>query len=188
MSLAVIISLAIVALLVVIAILIYNSLVRLRVRVRTAWAQIDAQLKRRHDLIPNLVASVRGYLGHESSVLERISTLRETAAKAGDDVTARAGAERALGGALGQLLARVEAMPNLKGNTTVLALQEELATTENRIGFARTHYNESAGVYNASIATIPNVLVAEPCGFRPADFFVIDEPVSVPQVSLERVA
>lgn len=183
-----IIAIAVAALLILIAIAIYNGLVRARMRVRTAWAQIDAQLKRRHDLIPNLVASVRGYFAHEADVLERVTTLRERAAGAGDDVAKRAGAETALSGALGALIARVEAMPDLKANTTVLALQEELATTENRIAFSRQHYNETAGDYNGAIATIPNILVARPCGFQPVAFFEIDVPATVPVVSLERVA
>ena len=188
MSPTAIVSLTVVATLLLIGIVIYNRLTTARVRVRTAWAQIDAQLKRRHDLIPNLVASVRGYLGHEAAVLERVTTLRENATRAGNDVAARAGAERALSGALGQLIARVEAMPDLKANTTVLALQEELATTENRIGFARQHYNDTTGEYNAAIATIPNVLVARPCGFTTAAFFVLDVTSAAPVFTLERAA
>ena len=183
-----IIAIAAAALLILIVIGIYNGLVRARMRVRTAWAQIDAQLKRRHDLIPNLVASVRGYFDHEADVLERVTTLRERAAGAGDDVAKRADAEGALSGALGKLIARVEAMPDLKANTTVLALQEELATTENRIAFSRQHYNETTGDYNGAIATIPNVLIARPCGFQPAAFFEIDVPTTVPIVSLGRAA
>ena len=183
-----IVTLAILGTVLLILIAIYNTLIRGRVRVRTAWAQIDAQLKRRHDLIPNLVAAVRGYFQHESTVLDSVTALRERAVRAGDSVTERAGAERALTGALGQLIARVEAMPDLKANTTVLALQEELATTENRIAFSRQHYNETTGDYNASIATIPNVLVAKPCGFRAEPFFELDVPATVPNVSLERAA
>jgi LemA protein len=183
-----IVALSIAAALLIVVILIYNSLIRARMRVRTGWAQIDAQLRRRHDLIPNIVGSVRGYFAHEADVLERVTALRESAAVAGDDVAKRAGAEAALSGALGKLIARVEAMPDLKANTTVLALQEELTTTENRIAFARQHYNETAGEYNAAIATIPNVLIAAPCGFKPAASFEIDVPIVVPVVSLERAA
>lgn len=183
-----IIAIALAAVLFLVLIAIYNRLVRARMRVRTAWAQIDAQLKRRHDLIPNLVASVRGYFEHESDVLDRVTTLRERAAGIGGDVAKRADAEGALSGALGRLVARVEAMPDLKANTTVLALQEELATTENRIAFSRQHYNETAGEYNGAIATIPNVLIARPCGFEAAAFFEIDVPTAAPAVSLGRAA
>lgn len=186
MSPTTLIVIAVATFLVLIVVLIYNALVRSRMRVKTAWAQIDAQLKRRHDLIPNLVASVRGYFAHESDVLAQVAALRERAAAAGDDVATRGLAESALSGALGKLIARVEAMPDLKADGTVLALQEELATTENRIAFARQHYNETTGSYNATIAVIPNVLVARPCGFQPAAFFELDVAAIVPTVALER--
>lgn len=188
MTTAQIIGLAALALLILIAILLYNRLVRLRVSVKTAWAQIDAQLRRRHDLVPNLVAAVRGYFGHESAVLERVAAVRERAVNAGDTPAQRAGAEQALGAALGQLIARVEAMPELKADGTVLALQEELATTENRIAFSRQHYNETVGRYNGAIESIPDMLIAKPCGFRHAQFLELDTPTAVPVVDLERAA
>ncbi len=193
MSTTAMIWLGVAAALLLILILLYNRLVRLRVRVKTGWAQIDAQLKRRSDLIPNLVAAVRGYMGHESAVLERVAAVREAALSAGSDVAARGRAEGALTGALGILMARVEAMPDLKANQNVMALQEELATTENRIGFARQHFNDCVGFYNAAIATIPANLVAAVGGFKPERFFELDAPATVPVVNLaipnqERVA
>lgn len=193
MSTTALIWIAVAAVLVAIFILIYNRLARARVRVKTAWAQIDAQLKRRSDLIPNLVAAVRGYMGHESAVLERVAAVREAALAAGSDVAARGKAEGALTGALGILMARVEAMPDLKANQNVMALQEELATTENRIAFARQHFNDSVGFYNAAIATIPANLVAGIGRFTPERFFELDAPAVLPIVNLspdtqERVA
>ncbi|MGY4399059.1 LemA protein [Sphingomonas sp. UYAg733] len=181
-----IVAIVIVALLIAIIVLIYNSLVRSHMRVKTGWAQIDTQLKRRHDLVPNLVAAVRGYMGHESAVLEKVAAVREQAVQAGSDVARRSSAEGALSGALGQLIARVEAMPDLKADSTVMALQEELATTENRIAFARQHYNETVGRYNGAIATIPANLIAGPCGFAAEKFFELDGPVTVPVVDLGR--
>lgn len=186
MSTPSVVALVVVGLLVVLAVALYNGVVRARIRVKTAWAQIDTQLKRRTDLVPNLIASVRGYFEHEAGVIEQVATTREGAVRAGDDPARRAGAEAALGGALGTLVARVEAMPALKGNETVLALMEELSTTENRIAFARSHYNDAVGTYNATIQTVPTILIARPAGFTAERFFELDAPATVPSVDLSR--
>jgi LemA protein len=165
---------------------VYNRLVGLRNQVQNAWAQIDVQLRRRHDLIPGLVAAVQGYLRHEREVFERVAAARTQAmAVAG---AARAGAaEGALSRAVSGLLAVMERYPDLKGNTNVLALQEELVTTENRIGFARQLYNDLVARYNTGQQTFPVNLVAAILGFRPAEFFQMEPGEgAVPRVDLGR--
>ena len=137
----------------------YNGLVSLRNQVRNAWAQIDVQLKRRHDLIPNLVAAVQGYLRHERELFERIAQAR-TRALAATGAGAIGPAEGALSQAVGGLLAVMERYPDLKANQNVLALQEELVTTENRIGFARQLYNDLVARYNTRQQIFPVSLVA----------------------------
>src|SRR5712692_3956164 len=133
----------VVLLLLLLAIGAYNGLVGKRNRVRNAWSQIDVQLKRRHDLIPNLVNAVKGYMQHESGVLESVTRARAAAIAAGGDVAARAGAENALTQSLRSLFAVAEAYPDLKANQNMLALQEELVSTENRVGYARQFYNDA---------------------------------------------
>ena len=164
---------ALVAALVVAAIWLYNGLVGLRNQVGSAWAQIDVQLKRRHDLIPNLVEAVRGYMQHERDLLERITAAR-TRALAATGAGAVGAAEGALTQAVGGLLAVMERYPDLKANQNVLALQEELVTTENRVGFARQLYNDLVGRYNTRQQVFPANLVASALGFRPAEFFQAD--------------
>jgi LemA protein len=165
--------LALVAVPVGAAIWLYNGLVGLRNQVASAWAQIDVQLKRRHDLIPNLVEAVRGYMQHERDLLERITAAR-TRALAATGAGAVGAAEGALTQAVGGLLAVMERYPDLKANQNVLALQEELVTTENRVGFARQLYNDLVGRYNTRQQVFPANLVAGALGFRPAEFFQAD--------------
>jgi LemA protein len=171
-------------------ILIYNGLVQRRLRIREAYAQIEVQLKRRWDLIPNLVNAVKGYMGFEQSVLENVTQARANAVAAGSAGPAQqASAENALTGTLRSLFAVVENYPDLKSNQNVLDLQEQLTTTENQIGFARQHYNATVLDYNTGIATFPSVLIAGPFGFRPEQFFDAEpEAQQVPQVNLSNLA
>jgi LemA protein len=182
--------LIVIAVLVIGGILIYNGLVRLRNQVDEAWNQISVQLKRRHDLIPNLVNAVRGYMEFEQETLTRVIEARNAAvtASAGGPANAGAagGAENFLTSALRQLFALVENYPDLKANQNVMQLQEELTTTENQIGFARQHYNATVREMNTSIQTFPNVLIAGMLGFRERDYFQIEEAdTAVPEVNLQ---
>jgi LemA protein len=187
MDLTLIIVLAIVAVVVIGGILIYNGLVTRRLRVDEAWAQIEVQLKRRWDLIPNLINAVRGYMGFEQRVLENVTQARANAVSAGAQGPAQqAAAENTLTATLRSLFAVVENYPDLKANQNVLELQEQLTTTENQIGFARQHYNASVLEYNATIATVPNVFLAGPLGFTPRQFFDAEpEAAQVPRVDLD---
>jgi LemA protein len=171
-------------------VLIYNGLVQRRLRIDEAFAQIEVQLKRRWDLIPNLVNAVKGYMGFEQSVLENVTQARANAVTAGaQGPAAQAAAENALTGTLRSLFATVENYPELKANQNVLELQEQLTTTENQIGFARQHYNATVLDYNTSIATFPNVLIAGPFGFGKREFFDAEpEAAQVPQVDLTNLA
>ena len=155
------------------AVSVYNSLVRRRNVVAEAWSGIDAQLKRRADLIPNLVETVKGYAKHESGTLEKVIQARNAAVNAGS-VGERAAAEGQLSGALRQVFALSEAYPDLKANENFKALQEELTATENRIGFARQHYNDVVGQYNTASMRFPGNLVAGLFGFRRVEFFQLD--------------
>jgi LemA protein len=151
----------------------YNALVRRRLEAQNAWSQIDVQLKRRYDLIPNLVETVKGYATHEKETLERVIQARNMAQNA-TGVAEKAAAENQLTGAIRTLFAVSEAYPDLKANQNFLALQEELTATENRIGFARQHYNDSASQYNSTLLTFPNNIVGGMFGFAPAQFFQVD--------------
>lgn len=164
-------------------IVMYNHLVALRARTQNAWSQIDVQLKRRHDLVPNLVETVKGYAAHEKETLERVMHARAAAIQA-HGPTAQSKAEGTLGAALGGLLALAEAYPELKANTNFLALQEELTTTENRIGFARQAYNDAAMALNTKIEQFPWNVVASMGGFQKQAFFEIEAPAerAAPQV------
>jgi LemA protein len=155
------------------AIALYNGLVGKKVETENAWSQIDVQLKRRHDLIPNLVETVKGYAAHEKDTLERVIQARNQAVGA-RGVAEHAAAENALTGTLKSLFAVAEAYPDLKANQNFLALQEELRATENRIGFARQHYNDSVGRYNTSLLSFPGNLVGGLFGFRQVEFFQLD--------------
>jgi len=158
-----------------IAVSVYNGLVQKRVRCQSAWSQIDVQLKRRYDLIPNLVETVKGYASHESETLEAVIQARNSAISA-NGVAEQAGAENMLTGALGKLFALSESYPDLKANENFSQLQEELTTTENKIAFARQHYNSSAEVYNTSRLQFPNNIVASMFGnFPNQEFFELDD-------------
>lgn len=152
----------------------YNGLVRLRNMVKNAWSQIDVQLKRRHDLIPNLVNTVKGYASHEKETLERVMEARAAAVSA-NGVRDQAAAEQQLTGALGRLLVVLENYPDLKANTNFLSLQEELTSTENKISFSRQHYNDSVMRYNTRVQSVPDVIIAGMFGFKEEAFFEIED-------------
>jgi LemA protein len=166
--------LVIIGAVVVFVIGIYNSLVRLRQQVKNAWSQIDVQLKRRYDLIPNLVETVKGYAKHEKETLERVIQARNVAVNA-QGVEQQAKAENMLTGALRQLFALSESYPDLKANQNFLALQEELATTENRISFARQHYNDSTATYNTRVQSFPANIIAGMFAFHVGEYFEIED-------------
>lgn len=176
--------LAVLVFLIVIIISIYNSLVRLRNQVDNAWSQIDVQLKRRHDLIPNLVETAKGYMKHERETFEKITEARSRAMGA-KTVAEAAKAENALSGALSQFLLVVENYPELKANQNFLALQETLTSTENKIAYARQAYNDQVLFYNNKIQMFPSNLIAGMFGFTKRDFFEIEQPAQreVPKVS-----
>ena len=181
--------LVIVAVHVVIAVFvigIYNGLIGRRNRVDEALAQIEVQLKRRHDLIPNLVNAVKGYMGFEQSVLTKVTEARAYAVSAGaQGVAAQAQAENALTSTLRSLFAVVENYPDLKANQNVLELQEQLTPTENQISFSRQHYNATVLDYNTSIQTFPALIFAGMFGFTKRDFFDAEpEAANVPTVDL----
>jgi LemA protein len=152
----------------------YNGLVRARNAVKNAWSQIDVQLKRRHDLIPNLVETVKGYVTHERGTLEAVVKARQQAINATSGVEERAKAENALTQTLRSLLALAEAYPNLKANQNFLTLQEELAATENKIGFSRQFYNDTAMQYKNRIEVFPSNIFATMFGFQPEPFFQLE--------------
>jgi len=162
---------------------IYNGLVRLRNQVKNAWSQIDVQLKRRHNLIPNLVETVKGYAGHEKTTLQNVTEARTKAVSA-QGVEAQAKAEGELSSALGRLMVVVEQYPDLKANQNFLALQEELSSTENKIAFSRQHYNDSVMTYNTRIQSFPNNIVAGAFSFGEEAFFEIQDKAAreVPKV------
>ncbi len=151
----------------------YNNLVRKRNRTKEAWSQIDVELKRRHDLIPNLVASVKGYAAHESGTFEAVTASRAAAisAGAGTSPAAVAGAENTLSSSLRSLFAVSENYPALRAQEGFLALQEQLATSEDKLEYARRHYNSSVRDYNTAAQSFPRALLAGPFGFRPFEFF-----------------
>ncbi|MCK9487394.1 MAG: LemA family protein [Dehalococcoidia bacterium] len=178
--------LGVVVLLALVVVALYNGLVQRRLRVDEAWSQIDVQLKRRHDLIPNLVNAVRGYMEFEQETLQNVTQARADAVAAGAQGPAdQAQAENALTGTLRSLFAVMENYPDLKANQNVLSLQEELSTTENQISFSRQHYNASVRDYNTAIATVPAVFIAGMFGFSRRDFFEAEpEAQQVPEVRL----
>jgi len=186
MNIVLILLLVLVGLAVVVALYgvgIYNSLVALRNRFKNAFAQIDVQLKRRYDLIPNLVEVTKGYLKHESETLEAVVAARGAAVSAGQKAAADpsdpaamkalSGAESQLAGAMGRLMMVVESYPNLKANETMMQLSEELTSTENKVSFARQAYNDSVMQYNTAREQFPAVVIAGACGFQVAELFEI---------------
>ena len=175
--------LAVVALLVIGAILIYNGLIRSRNQVENAWSQIDVQLKRRIDLIPNLVETVKGYAAHEKETLDAVIQARNQAIAAPGDPHAQANADNVLTGALRQVFALSEAYPDLKANQNFLALQEELTATEGRVAYARQFYNDSVLTYNNKIQQFPSVVFASMLHFEKKDYFEADDAAkTVPDV------
>ena len=168
------------------AIGVYNGMVMARNAVKNAWAQIDVQLKRRYDLIPNLVETAKGYLSHERGTLEAVIAARNAAASAntraaqnpGDTSTMKelSGAENVLTGTLGRLFALAEAYPDLKANTTMITLMEELTSTENKVSFARQAYNDSVMAYNTRREVFPSNIFAGMFNFAPAELFVLEAP------------
>src|SRR5690349_19931919 len=172
MNVGLIIVIAIVVIVVLFVIGLYNGLIQKRLRIDEAFAQIEVQLKRRHDLIPNLVNAVQGYMGFEQKVLTDVTNARAAAVAAGSQgPAAQAQAENALTGTLRSLFAVVENYPDLKANQNVLDLQEQLTTTENQISFSRQHYKASVLDYNTSIATIPSNIIAGIGVYKPREFF-----------------
>ena len=178
--------LGIIVVAVVACVVIYNSLITLRNRYKNAYSQIDVQMKRRYDLIPNLVETAKGYLKHERETLEAVIMARNQASTANKNAATNPGepgamkdligAETALTGALGRFFALAEQYPDLKANQTMSQLMEELSSTENKVAFARQAYNDSVMEYNISIEKFPNVLIAGPFGFREAVLFEVSAP------------
>ena len=171
---AVYVIIGVVVVLLIIFLAIYNGLVRRRNQVKNSWAQIDVQLKRRYDLIPNLMETVKGYMKHERETMEAVTKARNLAqqlssAGAGE----RAKAEGELSSALARLLAVVENYPDLKANQNFLALQEELTSTENKISFSRQFYNDSVLRYNNQTQMVPSNIVASMTGFKASEFFEV---------------
>jgi LemA protein len=174
---------AVVAALVVYAVVVFNRLVRARNLVREGWSGIDVQLRRRSDLIPNLVETVRSYAAHERGLFEEVAEKRNLALSA-VTVPGKDAAERELQGSLGRLLALAEAYPDLKANQNFLKLQDQLAELEDQLQMARRYYNGAARDYNIAIQSVPDVLIARSTGFREEPFFQIDDGDAV----LPRVA
>jgi LemA protein len=187
--------LGILAIIVIWAITMYNNLVNLRNRVGNAFSQIDVQLTRRYDLIPNLVEAVKGYMAHEKSTLEAVinarnaaaSGLRQAAADPSnpDAIRALAAAETTLGGTLGRLFALAEAYPDLKANENMMQFQEELSSTENKVAFSRQAFNDSVMSYNNACQNFPSSVIADNFGFTPGEFLEIGDEAKrdAPQVS-----
>ena len=171
----------VIVLLVVLAL--YNKLVRLRQSVRESWSDVDTELKRRHDLIPNLVETVKGYAAHERGTLDEVMTARASATNASATPEQKAAAETQLTGALGRLMAVAEAYPDLKANQGFQQLQAELSDTESRISQSRRYYNANVREMNTSIQAFPGVLLANTFGFTPEPYFAVDQadrdPVAV---------
>jgi LemA protein len=173
MALSLIIILAIIVILVLWMFGMYNGLVRMRNQVKNAWSQIDVQLKRRHDLIPNLVETARGYMKHERETLEAITKARNLAVQA-NGVAEQGKAEGQLNEAISRFLVVVENYPDLKASQNFLALQEELTTTENKVGFSRQFYNDQVQKFNTKIESVPTNVIANMFNFKQAEFFEIE--------------
>ncbi|MEZ5411080.1 MAG: LemA family protein [Acidimicrobiales bacterium] len=166
----------------------YNGLVRRRVRTREAWAEIDVELQRRHDLIPNLVETVKGYAAHERATFDAVTSARADAIRAGatGSPATIGAAEDALSSSLRSLFAVAEAYPQLRAVDSFIQLQEELTATESRIQFARRYFNTSVRDYNAAVQTFPRNLLASVLGFKAVEFLQIEEPArALPQVSFD---
>jgi LemA protein len=166
--------LAIVVILLIIGVTSYNGLVGLRNKIESAYAQIDVQLTRRHDLIPNLVETVKGYASHESKTLEAVIAARNSAMSA-TTVDQKSQAENVISGALKSIFALSEAYPDLKANANFQQLQAELASTEDRIAYSRQYYNDNVRAYNTKLETFPTVLIANAMHFEPRQYFQAEE-------------
>ncbi|MAE77843.1 MAG: hypothetical protein CMJ85_13350 [Planctomycetes bacterium] len=179
------IPIGVVVLTILILVVVYNGLVSGRNETENAWSQVDVQLKRRYDLIPNLVETAKGYMEHEKETLEAVIKARQQAISVADgSVVDQAKAENFLSQTLRSLFAVTESYPDLKANQNMLALQEELTSTENRIGFARQHFNDAVLRYNNRVQQFPGVMVAGMFGFSEGEFFELQdegqrEPVQV---------
>jgi len=171
-------------LLVLLVVLGYNRLVRLRNEVDTGWANIEVQLQRRADLIPNLVEAVRAYAAHERAVFEEVTRARAALQQA-QTPGAAADANEGLSGALGRLFAVAEAYPELRASENFLELQEDLTDTEDKISAARRYYNATVNRFNTAVQSVPWVFVAKPLGFRAREFFSAQDDTAAPQVSFE---
>lgn len=167
--------LGVVILLVLYVISVYNRLVQFRQRVRNAWSQIDVQLRRRYDLIPNLVNTVKGYMTHERETLEAITLARTRAMASGTSPAEQAEAENALGGTLKTLFAVAENYPQLKADSNFRQLQDELSDTESKIAFSRQFYNDTVQRYNTATEMFPTNIIAGSFGFMPVEYFNLDE-------------
>ncbi len=175
--------LAIVIVLVFAGVAMYNGLIRSKNQVENAWSQIDVQLKRRLDLIPNLVDTVKGYAAHEQETLQQVIAARNAAIAAPDTPEGQEAPNNMLSGALGKLFALSEAYPDLKANQNFLALQEELTATEGRVAYARQFYNDAVLGYNNKIESVPTVFVAKMLGYEQREYFEADESArTVPNV------
>ncbi|HKT11453.1 MAG TPA: LemA family protein, partial [Terriglobia bacterium] len=173
-TLALIVIIVVAAVLLLFLLTTYNGLVRMRNNLRNAWSDIDVQLTRRHDLVPNLVESVKGYMTHERKTLEAVTQARSNAMQSGANIAMRGMAEMALTGAVNNLLASAERYPDLKASQNFMLLQEQLTSTENRIAFARQHYNETVRQFNTAIAEFPRNVVAGMFGFATAPMFAVE--------------
>src|SRR6187431_3082788 len=171
--------LAVILILIIWLIAAYNGLIRRRNQIENAWSQIDVQLKRRLDLIPNLIETVKGYAAHEAGTLEAVVKARNAAIAAPDTPHAQAQADNVLTGALRQVFALSEAYPDLKANENFLALQEELTATEGRVAYARQFYNDSVLTFNNKIQSVPAVFVAKMLHFEEREYFEAEEGARV---------
>ena len=179
----------VIALLIVVALIayvigLYNGLVSLRRQTANAFAQIDVQLKRRYDLIPNLVETVKGYMKYEQETLDKVIQARNSALKA-ETVGEKGAAEGAVRQALSGIFALAEAYPDLKANQNMLSLQEELRSTENKVAFARQYYNDIVTAYNTKIETFPSSILANSGGFKSKDLFEIEAPAERENVKVQ---
>ena len=167
------IALIIIVVLIIAIIAVYNNLVRLRQKVKNSWSQIDVQLQRRFDLIPNLVDTVKAYMEHENEVLTKIAELRTSWANAGS-VAEKASLDNELSGALKTIMAVSENYPDLKANQNFSELQQELQNTENKISFSRQFYNDSVTIYNTKLEVVPSNIIASMFGFKPEELFKVE--------------
>jgi LemA protein len=178
-----IVLLVIAVVVIITGVMMYNGLIRSKNQVENAWSQIDVQLKRRLDLIPTLVETVKGYASHERGTLEQVVQARQAAVAAPDTPAGQAAPSNMLSGALGKLFALSEAYPDLKANQNFLSLQEELSSTEGRVAYARQFYNDAVLSYNNKIESVPTVFIAKMLSYAEREYFEADEAArSVPNV------